>query len=1240
MGSEITYTHLYAYTYKIDITLYRDCDGKKLNGQGGGSSTGSSTDLAQAYIRTISESCQNKNIGNGITLTKIGFENITKICNPNQSKCGSNPTYPYGIEAHRYSGTIDFSTLLEYQGCAFQVFISKSERADANLLATSGDDIYNYAYIDPWKERTSSPTFSTIPSFVYSINQPAYGTEHVHALPEDSIVYKWASPMRAYNNAMLYQEGYSAQNYISTYCPGGGNCNPDPTVYPPQGIYLNPTTGDYILTPTQNNQTSYRVIEIEQWRKANGTPYLASKIRRDISIKTSSTIENNAPQINANSTYNLCIGQPFSLPITASDLAANGVSESGDSVFFSVGGTIAGLSVERKSSTTMPYNYLEIYYTPTAQDVGTHFLQIGAKDNFCPKYAESFKTIQLNVLPKAEVNLEIEEVFCGNNRITFNSNRTSIFDLSIYNEGSLIQNSLGIQSPMMFSNKLTQLQKYQLRYTDVFGCTDTLETIHNNKGLLGINKARLQGKTALCEGSSISASLTHNTYPISNISWTYLDVENTQDTFGSIAQNAMLKYNYTLTSNNTECALVDSTRIIVREGPSISVESSLEICFAPIINLDEINTLPNTGYWEYTGQTIDTKFDIRSIVPNSETSLLLTYNVRDEATSCISSEEVNINILKAPQLKLQDQHICGTNSVFKLRNGVELPFHLAGQEIAWRPLNYPNAFISTPEPTIDIPSYAPRTYLVEATNSIAGKCLIKDTMTIVVSDNLVLAVNENRTLCQSAEPLDLNKHFQINASGGVWESNINSLSFSSNYEYMPTECGGNTLRYTYDRNNCYDQIEFPIEIICKPNLSVAIPSEICIDYTELKLDDKYTWKGNGINKNILYPSLLHPGNHRALLTKVVDGCTFDSSIAYTIMPALNYSYLTNVDKLCEGESLELTLSSSYDFEIELATCADTLITSSNGRYSYQPTQCDLANGAIAIALASQTTALCPSHLENIEVPYFAKPNALLASAIEGCEPLDINTTFTVLAGADLAYQYTLQSEYHTIIGLGQNIEHNRLPFGKYSLSASISDKNGCKNEVAQKNIVVVNPTPNAEFTMSNKDRLALSERELILNNYSSLSQGLLNSKWYYTKNGKSTLFSNGNNPIYKLPADTGSFDIVLVASTEKGCSDTFSSRVVLVPDILAFIPNAFTPDNKGPESNATFSIISDHAQAFHIKIYNKWGQQVFESSDINHSWDGTFLGKYCQNGVYVYAIELINKTGVEYSYQGTVNLIR
>lgn len=1240
MGSEITYTHLYDKTYQINVTLYRDCGGKKLNGQGGGSSTENSTDLTEAYIRTISTACQNKNLGNAITLSKIGFENITKICNPQDSKCGSNSTYAFGVEAHHYKGTIDFSSYTEYQGCAFHIFISKKERSDANILASIGDDIYNHVYINPWNENISSPTFGTAPSFIYNINQPVYGSEYASNSTGDSLAYKWVYPQRAYTTNINYISGYSAQNFIKTYCPNGDNCSPNPSAYPPQGLFLDPNTGDYIFTPTQSNQTSIRVLEVEQWRKINGSTYLASKIRRDVLTATVSSSQNNSPKINANDEYHLCIGQPFTLDISATDLAPNGVNVSNDSVLFTAESSLTGLTLNNKSITTRPYNYLELTYTPTIQDTGKHFVRIKARDNHCSKYGESYKTIQLNISPRDEASLQIDEIFCGNNQITFNTQRPSQFSLSIYNQGILISDSSLVTSPYVYNNPTTQTQVYELRYTDNNGCTDTVENIHSNKGTLGVSKARLLGATALCDGSNLVTSLSHNVYTVSNVNWQYNGILSSKDTFVSEVENGRLKYQYTLTSNNLTCLLQDSTQVIERQGPNIILADTHQICFEPIIDLNTISASPANGAWQYGATSINTAFDISTILPNVDTSIRVSYTIMDEASQCLSSKQVFIKVLKAPILKLQDQYICGNDNVFRLKNGIELPFNLTGENITWRPLNNPSAYVATPEPHLDIPSFSPRTYTVEATNSTSGLCQITDTITIVVRDNLVLQVNENRTLCQGNEPVDLNQYFQVNAPGGAWQTTKNSLSFTSNHHYIPSICGANVLQYTYDRNNCYAEIEFPIQTICKPSFSASIPSGICADYEDIQLEETYTWDGAGVSSNILRPTLLPIGKQELIATQTVDICAFDTAIQYTIIPPLTYSAFSSETKICEDETLEITLASSGEFTIDVLSCASSVTKSSQQQFTYTPNNCDLQNEEINLSFISKSIAMCPSHFDTLAIPYFAKPKANILNPIVGCEPFDLDMIFTSLSGKNIDYRYTLTSDYQTFNGVGDRIQYPNLKYGIYSLTTQLSDDNGCENQTTQDNIVVVHPKPKAEFTMANKDRLALSERELLLNNFSSSIEGPLNSKWFYVKNGKSTLFSTYDSPIYELPADTGRFQIILIASSAQECYDTFSNNVVLVPDIIAFIPNAFTPDNKGPESNATFSVISDHAQSFQIEIYNKWGQKVFESKDINNSWDGTFLGQHCPNGVYVYSIDLINKTGVEYSYQGTVNLIR
>jgi len=74
------------------------------------------------------------------------------------------------------------------------------------------------------------------------------------------------------------------------------------------------------------------------------------------------------------------------------------------------------------------------------------------------------------------------------------------------------------------------------------------------------------------------------------------------------------------------------------------------------------------------------------------------------------------------------------------------------------------------------------------------------------------------------------------------------------------------------------------------------------------------------------------------------------------------------------------------------------------------------------------------------------------------------------------------------------------------------------------------------------------------------------------------------------------------------------------PPLNIWIPNAFTPNGDG--KNDAFNIESiNKIKDFHLYIYNRWGQVIFETNDINKGWDGTFKGKDIQEGVYIWKLE-------------------
>lgn len=90
-----------------------------------------------------------------------------------------------------------------------------------------------------------------------------------------------------------------------------------------------------------------------------------------------------------------------------------------------------------------------------------------------------------------------------------------------------------------------------------------------------------------------------------------------------------------------------------------------------------------------------------------------------------------------------------------------------------------------------------------------------------------------------------------------------------------------------------------------------------------------------------------------------------------------------------------------------------------------------------------------------------------------------------------------------------------------------------------------------------------------------------------------------------------------------------------------FIPNAFTPNHDG--MNDLFTAIGYNVTEFHMSIFNRWGQTIFNTDDISDGWNGTFEGKDCEIGSYVYQISFAGELhGIisSGSYVGNVTLLR
>jgi gliding motility-associated-like protein len=86
-----------------------------------------------------------------------------------------------------------------------------------------------------------------------------------------------------------------------------------------------------------------------------------------------------------------------------------------------------------------------------------------------------------------------------------------------------------------------------------------------------------------------------------------------------------------------------------------------------------------------------------------------------------------------------------------------------------------------------------------------------------------------------------------------------------------------------------------------------------------------------------------------------------------------------------------------------------------------------------------------------------------------------------------------------------------------------------------------------------------------------------------------------------------------------------------------FIPNAFSPN--GDSNNDLQCVLGNCIESMNFAIYDRWGAKIFESTSQNNCWDGTYKGKICNNGVYVYRLQATLKNKEFISKQGNINLI-
>lgn len=198
-------------------------------------------------------------------------------------------------------------------------------------------------------------------------------------------------------------------------------------------------------------------------------------------------------------------------------------------------------------------------------------------------------------------------------------------------------------------------------------------------------------------------------------------------------------------------------------------------------------------------------------------------------------------------------------------------------------------------------------------------------------------------------------------------------------------------------------------------------------------------------------------------------------------------------------------------------------------------------------------------------------------------------------------------------------------------------QSGCVFDTTTDIIVYENPqiTPITPYN----DFFELCDGDTIQSMYSvtsTLSGGY--NEWTLTNNTTQTTNFN-------ITWDTFGMFPLSVVNYVNGCPSNQEQTVITIvqcPNLLFYIPNSFTPDGNEHNNEFKWTFTSGFDPTdFHITIFNRWGEVIYESYDSNDYWDGTYNNNMCPEGSYTYKVNFGSKENDgEYVITGSLNLIK
>ncbi len=779
---------------------------------------------------------------------------------------------------------------------------------------------------------------------------------------------------------------------------------------------------------------------------------------------------------------------------------------------------------------------------------------------------------------------------------------------------------------------------YSILAKNEAGCVDSTKV--NIKVVTSLT-AEAGNDISICKGDSIPLLGSGGNL----FNWSPTDGLSNDSIFNPIARPSETT-TYFMTTKAGSCQGVDSIKITVNPSPDLSITGADSICRGSSVTLTANS--PASIHWS-TNQT--NPFIIVS--PDSTQSYWVE---AESANGCKTRLEKSIYVKPIP-------NILPSQSPINLCLGNSLSITLRGADnYQWSPQPASSNF------SADTVTLSPTTTTVYTITGALNGCFSQITDTVYLQPPLHTNAGEDQQICHRDS-------IQLNATGGTsfaWTSNGIILYSGNNFWAKPDS----TVEYqvTAMQNSCTDIDTIQITVLPLPNPQIGGDTVLCIG------DTTHLFSTHPTEKSLWYPGLQTSSNivwipakseFISLVLTDQNGCS-DSSATYLKINQLPSVTILGQDTLCENQFIDLKASGANQFQwisgqngstsIRLYPSSDTLVIltgidangcknsdslylrvlpipsvsawpisklsckfdnvsfTGSGASQYFWNYSNLQGSTISLPALYDTTLILQGFAANgcsdtasVHINLFPQPVVLISGADSVCA----NTPFSLSASGASNYLWPQFSSNDSILHTSITNDLEILVIGK--------DQNQCTDSTLLK-IAVYPVSAKYSYSLSYHTQPG----KLLFKNQSTNS---FHNEWLLNNQPYSSL----PNPTYS-GENIDDLVFTLISTNAIGCKDTISQLINYNPFADLFIPKCFSPD--GDAINDLFVINGDLLEKIELRMYDRWGNQVWHSTSINESWDGQFNGEPLPAGTLNLVVKYRLIGGTDNVTYATVTIIR